>query len=172
MAVGPGDDCAVVARNDEWDTLLKTDVVVEGVHFTRETDPRRIGRKALARAISDIAAMGGLPEHALITILTHKTRPVELLEGIYDGIDEMHWFPGQGLIDWPEVMRRLKQIKQDIYLIFETKFQLGSPFSSWVGSHLPDPYYALRQIEKTCWFLENCEEITRREKAFMIPGND
>lgn len=89
MAVGPGDDCAVVARNDEWDTLLKTDVVVEGVHFTRETEPRRIGRKALARAISDIAAMGGLPEHALITILTHKTRPVELLEGIYDGIDEM-----------------------------------------------------------------------------------
>ncbi len=89
MAVGPGDDCAVVVRNDEWDTLLKTDVVVEDVHFTRETDPRRIGRKALARAVSDIAAMGGLPEHALITILTHKSRPVELLEGIYDGIDEM-----------------------------------------------------------------------------------
>lgn len=86
---GPGDDCAVVARNDEWDTLLKTDVVVENVHFTPDTEPRRIGRKALGRAVSDIAAMGGIPEHALITILTHKNRPVELLEGIYRGIDEM-----------------------------------------------------------------------------------
>ena len=89
MAVGPGDDCAVVARNDDWDTLLKTDVVVEGVHFTRETEPRRIGRKALARAVSDIAAMGGLPEHALITILTHKTRPVELLEAFMTAL--MKW---------------------------------------------------------------------------------
>ncbi len=86
---GPGDDCAVVARNQEWDTLLKTDVVVENVHFTPDTEPRLIGRKALGRAVSDIAAMGGLPEQALITILTHKTRPVELLEGIYRGIDEM-----------------------------------------------------------------------------------
>lgn len=86
---GPGDDCAVVARNDEWDTLLKTDVVVENVHFTPDTEPRRIGRKALGRAVSDIAAMGGIPEHALITILTYKERPVELLEGIYRGIDEM-----------------------------------------------------------------------------------
>ncbi|MBR5876016.1 MAG: thiamine-monophosphate kinase [Akkermansia sp.] len=89
MMVGPGDDCAVVARNEEWDTLLKTDVVVENVHFTPDTEPRRIGRKALARAVSDIAAMGGLPEHALITILAHKSRPVELLEGIYRGIDEI-----------------------------------------------------------------------------------
>lgn len=89
MMVGPGDDCAVVARNDEWDTLLKTDVVVESIHFTPDTEPRRIGRKALGRAVSDIAAMGGIPEHALITVLTHKNRSVELLEGIYRGIDEM-----------------------------------------------------------------------------------
>ena len=85
MLVGPGDDCAVVARNEEWDTLLKTDVVVENVHFLRETAPRRIGRKALARAISDIAAMGGIPEHALITILVHSQRPVSLLEELYTG---------------------------------------------------------------------------------------
>lgn len=89
MLVGPGDDCAVVTRNDEWDTLLKTDVVVEGVHFLRETEPRRIGRKALARAISDIAAMGGIPEHALITILVHSKRSVHLLEELYTGISEM-----------------------------------------------------------------------------------
>lgn len=89
LLVGPGDDCAVVSRNDEWDTLLKTDVVVEGVHFTPDTPPSLIGRKALARALSDIAAMGGIPEHALITILMHPTRSIKLLEGVYEGISSL-----------------------------------------------------------------------------------
>ncbi len=86
LLTGPGDDCAVVARDAQWDSLLKTDVVVEGLHFTPQTEPERIGRKALARAVSDIAAMGGIPEHALITLLCHPSRPVELLEGIYRGM--------------------------------------------------------------------------------------
>lgn len=86
VLTGPGDDCAVVARDALWDTLLKTDVVVEDLHFTPDTAPERIGRKALARAVSDIAAMGGLPEHALITLLCYPSRPVELLEGIYRGM--------------------------------------------------------------------------------------
>lgn len=89
LFVGPGDDCAVVARDNDWDTLLKTDVVVEGLHFLPDTQPERIGRKALARAVSDIAAMGGLPEHALITVLCHPSRPVALLEGIYRGLNEL-----------------------------------------------------------------------------------
>jgi thiamine-monophosphate kinase len=89
LHVGPGDDCAVVARDEQWDTLLKTDVVVENLHFTPQTAPERIGRKALARAVSDIAAMGGIPEHALITVLCHASRPIELLEGTYRGINEL-----------------------------------------------------------------------------------
>lgn len=84
---GPGDDCAVVRGDDHWDLLLKTDAVIEGVHFPAGTPPELIGRKALARAISDIAAMGGLPEHALITLLAHPGRPVEQLEGIYSGLN-------------------------------------------------------------------------------------
>lgn len=89
LIVGPGDDCAVVARDADWDTLLKTDVVVEKMHFTPDTEPERIGRKALARAVSDIAAMGGIPEHALITILCHSSRPASLLEGIYRGMGNL-----------------------------------------------------------------------------------
>lgn len=89
LLVGPGDDCAVVRGDSQWDQLLKTDVVIEGVHFTPDTPPELIGRKALARAISDIAAMGGLPQHALITLLVHPGRPVELLEGIYRGLNQL-----------------------------------------------------------------------------------
>lgn len=86
LLLGPGDDCAIVARDAEWDTLLKVDALVEGVHFAPLTDPALIGRKALARAVSDVAAMGGLPEHALITLMVHRSRPVELLTGIYSGL--------------------------------------------------------------------------------------
>ena len=89
LIVGPGDDCAVTARNDEWDTLLKTDAVVESIHFTPDTPPELIGRKALARAVSDIAAMGGIPEHALVTLLVHPSRPVELLEKLYSGLHRL-----------------------------------------------------------------------------------
>lgn len=89
LLLGPGDDCAVVQRCAEWDTLLKADALVEGVHFTPDTDPRLIGRKALARAVSDVAAMGGLPEHALITLMVHPSRSVELLEGIYCGMSAL-----------------------------------------------------------------------------------
>lgn len=89
MLTGPGDDCAVVPRDNEWDTLLKTDVVIENIHFTPDTAPERIGHKALARAVSDIAAMGGLPEYALITLLMHPSRAVEQAEGIYRGINAL-----------------------------------------------------------------------------------
>lgn len=89
LLVGPGDDCAVVQRDAHWDTLLKTDALVEGVHFTPDTPPALIGRKALARAVSDIAAMGGLPEHALITLMVHGSRAVEQLQGIYAGLGEL-----------------------------------------------------------------------------------
>ena len=62
VLVGPGDDCAVIGRPraKTW-TLLKTDCVIERVHFLPGDDPRRIGWKALCRAISDVAAMGGEP---------------------------------------------------------------------------------------------------------------
>ncbi len=87
LLMGPGDDCALCRGDEQWDVLLKTDVVVEGVHFLKDTEPALIGRKALARAISDIAAMGGLPEHALITLLVHPSRNMECLQAIYqDGI--------------------------------------------------------------------------------------
>ncbi len=85
----------------------------------------------------------------------------------YDGVDEMHWFPGQGLIRWPEVMKAIRAIDHDVLLIFETLFQLGVK-----ASHVADPFFAIRQTEQSCWFLENCEELVPRINAFKIPGNE
>jgi thiamine-monophosphate kinase len=87
VIAGAGDDCAIIGRprDARW-TLLKTDCVIEGVHFLRETDPRRVGWKALCRAISDIAAMGGEPRHALITVAASRESELAWLESFYAGI--------------------------------------------------------------------------------------
>ncbi|MDQ7014393.1 MAG: thiamine-phosphate kinase [Planctomycetota bacterium] len=67
VLVGPGDDCAVV-RTPSGDTLLLTvDQLVEGRHFDPGTPIDLIARKAIARSISDIAAMGGEPCWGLAT---------------------------------------------------------------------------------------------------------
>ena len=87
MLVGAGDDCAVIGRprDARWQ-LLKTDAVVEGVHFLAAEDPQRVGWKALCRAISDIAAMGGVPAHALITLAAPPTTRVARVKALYAGL--------------------------------------------------------------------------------------
>ncbi len=84
--LGPGDDCAVV-KVGKHRQLLKTDSIVEGVHFLPSDDPRAIGRKALCRAISDIAAMGGFPRHALVSLAAPVTTGISWLERLYEGIN-------------------------------------------------------------------------------------
>lgn len=67
VRIGPGDDCAVLAcPGSGWELLLKTDGIVEGVHFASGASPRAVGHKALCRALSDIAAMGGEPVAAVV----------------------------------------------------------------------------------------------------------
>jgi thiamine-monophosphate kinase len=87
VLTGPGDDCAIIGRPRarRW-LLLKTDCVIERVHFTADADPRRVGWKALCRAISDIAAMGGEPRHALITVAVPRTQEVAWLDALYVGL--------------------------------------------------------------------------------------
>jgi thiamine-monophosphate kinase len=87
VRVGIGDDCAVIGspRAKVWQ-LLKTDCVIEGIHFLPDADPRKIGWKAMARVLSDIAAMSGVPESALITIAARRDLPVKTLTSIYAGM--------------------------------------------------------------------------------------
>jgi len=84
-----GDDCAVLDVGAPEYLLFKTDAVVEGIHFTHEAAPERIGRKALARCLSDIAAMGGKPTAALVTLgLPAKFAPTDV-ERIYAGLNQL-----------------------------------------------------------------------------------
>jgi len=86
---GPGDDCAVVdAGKGRPLQLLKTDAMVEGVHFLPDAPPRQIGWKAAARVVSDFAAMGGKPERFLVTIALPASWPLARIEGLYRGFGE------------------------------------------------------------------------------------
>lgn len=88
VIAGAGDDCAVVAlAPDRWQ-LLKTDSIIESIHFSPGTDPRLVGRKAVNRAVSDIAAMGGRPDHALVGLALDDSRSIEEVEGWYAGMIE------------------------------------------------------------------------------------
>ena len=90
VVVGAGDDCAVLDFGlPEKLLLFKTDAVVEGIHFTKETPPEKIGRKALARCLSDIAAMAGTPSAALVTIGLPEHFEPEFVANIYDGLNAL-----------------------------------------------------------------------------------
>lgn len=68
VSVGPGDDCAVVTLAGR-DLLLKVDQLIVGRHTTRETPLHWIARKAIARPMSDIAAMAGAPLCGMVSAI-------------------------------------------------------------------------------------------------------
>ncbi|MEP6714521.1 MAG: thiamine-phosphate kinase, partial [Terriglobia bacterium] len=70
LVLGIGDDCAIYRpRGSASDLLFTTDMLIEDVHFRRETHTAAvIGRNALARGLSDIAAMGGAPRFCLVSL--------------------------------------------------------------------------------------------------------
>jgi len=87
IIAGAGDDCAVVRAEPgaKHDLLLTSDAVIEGTHFSKETRPSAVGHKAIARVLSDIAAMGGKPEWALINLVAPPRTSVRALDAIYKG---------------------------------------------------------------------------------------
>ena len=90
VVVGAGDDCAVLDPGGPDRLLLfKTDAVVEGIHFSPEAPPEKIGHKALGRCLSDIAAMAGTPTAALVTIGLPRDFQVEKVEAVYAGLNAL-----------------------------------------------------------------------------------
>ena len=87
LIVPPGDDAAAVRTGPE--TLATADLLVEGRHFDLAfSSPADVGFKALSVNVSDIAAMGGRPRYALLSIGAPPATPISLLEAMYDGIGE------------------------------------------------------------------------------------
>jgi thiamine-monophosphate kinase len=86
--LGIGDDCAIFRpRGSTDDLLFTTDMLIEGVHFRRETHRAEdAGWKALARGLSDIAAMGGEPRFCLLSLAAAPWADTRWIDGFYRGL--------------------------------------------------------------------------------------
>ena len=84
---GAGDDCAIVEipRSEKY-LVLKTDCVVEGVHFVHGTNASDVGWKAMMRPLSDFAATSAVPQFALITLIVSQQTKVAWVLGLYRGL--------------------------------------------------------------------------------------
>jgi thiamine-monophosphate kinase len=87
VVVGSGDDCAVgrIAGSPNL-LVLKTDCVVEHVHFSSSAKPGDVGWKAMMRPLSDFAATSALPQFALVTLIVQKQTQAEWVKKIYAGL--------------------------------------------------------------------------------------
>ncbi len=87
LRLGIGDDCAVLAVPAGHEALITTDLSVEGVHFRREWHPpQSVGHRCLARGLSDIAAMGGEPIAAFVSLALPASLPQKWVDGFYQGL--------------------------------------------------------------------------------------
>jgi len=90
VTLGIGDDTAALPTPGEGDLLATTDSLVQDVHFNlAEGSGRRVGEKALAVNLSDIAAMGGTPRWALVSLIAPPETPVAFVRELYLGLVSM-----------------------------------------------------------------------------------
>src|SRR3954467_3960698 len=86
---GSADDCAIVetGRSKKY-LVLKTDCVVEGVHFVHGTKASDVGWKAMMRPLSDFAAASAVPQFALITLIVPQQTRVAWAQRLYQGLGQ------------------------------------------------------------------------------------
>ncbi len=90
VLVGIGDDAAVLRARKDKVLIFTTDTLIENIHFKiKNCSFYDLGYRAIAVNISDIAAMGGYPTSALITLGLPKRIKVELIDDLYKGINEI-----------------------------------------------------------------------------------
>jgi len=87
LRLGIGDDAALVEVGSKQELILTTDLSVEGIHFAPHLhSPQAVGHRGLARSLSDIAAMGGTPRYALISLAIAKNTSRAWIEGFFAGL--------------------------------------------------------------------------------------
>jgi len=80
VSMGIGDDCAVVNIPSDQSLCLSLDTMVAGVHFLHDAPPKKIAYRALAAAMSDLAAMGAVPSHFTLSLTLPDSNPEWLSE--------------------------------------------------------------------------------------------
>jgi thiamine-monophosphate kinase len=99
VILGIGDDAAVFRPSEGEDLVFTTDMLVEGVHFELQTHrPSDVGHKALARGLSDVAAMGAAPRFCLVSLALSPSCGERWVDGFYRGLMGLARSTGTALI--------------------------------------------------------------------------
>jgi thiamine-monophosphate kinase len=87
VVTGIGDDCAVLRLPAGHEMLVTTDFSIENTHFRRDWHtPQSVGRRCLTRGLSDIAAMGGDPQAAFLSLAVPNDCPLEWIDHFLQGL--------------------------------------------------------------------------------------
>lgn len=119
VVVGIGDDAAVVRCRPDRDLIVTCDIQIEGIHFRRASAaPFDIGWKAMAINLSDVAAMGGIPRFALVSLALPAELSLQWVEELYRGLTEIGGAYGVAVIGG-NLSRTAGPITVDVTLIGE-----------------------------------------------------
>jgi thiamine-monophosphate kinase len=86
LKLGIGDDAAIFHAKSTEDLVFTTDLFIENVHFRRTDPPTTLGHRALARSLSDIAAMGATPRFCLVSLALPKWAGEKWIKQFYRGL--------------------------------------------------------------------------------------
>ncbi len=99
VLVGIGDDAAVIKGAAGKNLIACCDLLAEGIHFQTEWMPARLlGRKALAVNLSDVAAMGGVPKFAMISVAMPRKYSFEFIDELFGGVFELAEASGVSIV--------------------------------------------------------------------------
>jgi thiamine-monophosphate kinase len=173
VVMGIGDDAAVLTPSAGKVLLVTTDLLLEGVHFQLEfTDPYRLGRKALAVNLSDIAACGGTPTAFLVSLAVPPETEMAAVQALYKGMMEQAHLYGVSLIGGDT--SRGKEWMISITLIGEVEerncvYRHGAKPGDWifVTGTLGDSALGLKMLKKGVkqgYLIERHRDPTPRVK--------
>ena len=111
----------------------------------------------------DVNHLCGCPERVPEYIARLAPRLKSLHLSDYDGIDECHWYPGLGVLDWPAIMAEVKKIPQELLLIFESAGFLQA------GRRTVSSRFVLDNGVRNAYFCENAAALARQERDFVLP---
>lgn len=113
----------------------------------------------------DVNHLCGHPEKIPEGIALHASRLRSFHFSDYDGIDECHWYPGLGVIDWAAVMEEVRRLPNDVQLTFEASRFLHAP--EWKSRKL-DPAIPLAAAVHNVFLMENAAEFQRRKAKLVL----
>jgi len=164
VQLGPGDDAAITSSPTGFDTVSSIDTLSEGVHFPLGSDPKLIGYRSFMVSVSDLAAMGADPSHAMVALTLPDDPEIEWIKRLSEGFKE-----AADSCEMPVVGGNLTYGKQ---------FSISVSVHGWVpsglgllraGSKVGDMIYVSGRLGGAAAALEQCDLAGERAEGNLDP---